>query len=117
MPQPERKQKLIARCTAAAITVLVLASAAAAQAGKTNNVVPTWNPNGRIYFSMGSAEKGDVYSTKADGTDLKLFVAGPGADYAPRWTHDGKRGAFMSQRDGDYEIYSIDVDGRMFSCW
>ena len=69
-----------------------------AQDKKPNNVVPTWSPKGRIYFSMGPPENGDVYSTKADGTDLKLFIAGPGADYAPRWTHDGKRGVFMATR-------------------
>src|SRR5689334_518778 len=72
-----------------------------------DRVIPSWNPNGRIYFKTGAQKEGDVYSVKDDGTDLKPFITTPGEDYAPRWTHDGKRGVFMSERDGDFEIYSI----------
>ena len=100
------------RIFAAAVLFMAPLIANAQPATPAERVVPSWNRNGRIYFKTGPQKQGDVYSVKADGTDLKPFVTTPGEDYAPRWTHDGKRGVFMSERDGDYEIYSIDADGK-----
>ncbi len=82
-----------------------------AQQNPADKTVPTWNRNGRIYFKSGPKGNGAVYSVKSDGTDLKPFITTPGENYPPRWSHDGRRGVFMSERDGDYEIYSINADG------
>ncbi|MEO8042181.1 MAG: hypothetical protein ABI646_06215 [Acidobacteriota bacterium] len=82
-----------------------------AQSNPADRAVPTWNNSGRIYFKTGQKGEGEVYSVKADGTDLKPFITVPGENYSPRWSHDGKHGALMSERDGDYEIYSINADG------
>src|SRR5262249_7886288 len=35
----------------------------------------------------------------------------PAADEMPRWSPDGSKIAFQSNRDGKYEIYVMDVDG------
>ena len=34
-----------------------------------------------------------------------------GDDAAPSWSPDGSHIAFMSDRDGDFEIYAVDLDG------
>jgi TolB protein len=39
------------------------------------------------------------------------LTQGPGNDNFPAWSPKGDRIAFVSDRDGDYEIYSIRPDG------
>jgi dipeptidyl aminopeptidase/acylaminoacyl peptidase len=42
---------------------------------------------------------------------LKQFTASAKADTRPRWSPDGQTLAFLSNRDGDNQIYLIPVDG------
>jgi Tol biopolymer transport system component len=39
------------------------------------------------------------------------LTRGPASDLHPAWSPDGTRIAFVSDRDGDWEIYVINVDG------
>ncbi|MGC2237577.1 MAG: DUF5050 domain-containing protein [Pyrinomonadaceae bacterium] len=96
------------------VLFLTLAAFVPAQNKAVNNRQPSWHSNGRIYFSSNrEADKGDVYSVKTNGKDLKRLVSSPGEDATPRWSADGRHGVFMTTRDGgDYEIYSIDADGK-----
>jgi TolB protein len=48
---------------------------------------------------------------KADGSDVRRLTSGPGMDMRPAWSPDGKRLAFTSNRDGNYEIYLVNADG------
>ena len=90
----------------------IFAFSVSAQQNPDDKVTPSWNPNGRIYFRYNKTGNGDVYSVKADGSDMKLMIGSPGEDYPPRWSRDGKRGVFMTNRDGgDFEIYSVNADG------
>src|SRR5688500_2105910 len=106
----ERQKPVFGACCILTVIAASFVHVYAQGTGK-DNAIPQWNRNGRIYFRSGPPGKRDVYSIKTDGTDLKPFITSSGEDYAPRWTHGGKRGVFMSERDGDYEIYSINVDG------
>ena len=45
----------------------------------------------------------------ADGRGRRRLVAGSGL--APAWSPDGRRIAFTSNRDGNYEIYLVNPDG------
>ncbi len=47
----------------------------------------------------------------ADGSDPRRLTANPTMDYWPVWSPDGKRIAFTSNRDGNYEIYVMNADG------
>ena len=48
----------------------------------------------------------------ADGRNKKRLTWAEGYDISPTWSPDGKRIAFVSERDGLYEIYVMDADGR-----
>ena len=47
----------------------------------------------------------------ADGGDVRRLTHHPKMDYWPVWSPDGKRIAFTSNRDGNYEIYLMNADG------
>lgn len=76
----------------------------------------SWSPDGS-HFS-GSAMPGDlrqsIYLFRADGssqtpiTEEKLMKGG---DSSPAWSPDGEFVAFISNRDGAYNIYIIKPDG------
>ena len=63
----------------------------------------------------GSAE---IYVMDADGGNQQNLTNNPRDDYTPSWSPDGKRIAFVSERDGHVidgwptnEIYVMDADG------
>ena len=61
----------------------------------------------------------EIYVMDADGGNQRNLSNTPGDDRQPSWSPDGKRIAFMSDRDGhvnihdfpNYEIYVTDADG------
>jgi Tol biopolymer transport system component len=71
------------------------------------NTDPAWFPNSRkIVFSRGE----DIYAMALDASGEPagrptLLTRGPGADRQPVVSPDGKRIAFASDRDGDFDIY------------
>ena len=61
----------------------------------------------------------EIYVMDADGGNQRRLTNNPSSDYAPSWAPDGKRIAFVSDRDGNvdangwhtFEIYVMDTDG------
>ncbi len=67
--------------------------------------------NGRIVFqSNRDAGAGEIYSMKPDGSDIKRMTF-TGQNVEPAYSPDGSRIAFISSRDGEYDIYVMNADG------
>jgi Tol biopolymer transport system component/predicted Ser/Thr protein kinase len=62
-----------------------------------------------LTFSMYGKQE-DIFVIKTDGTELRQLTDDIHRDRAPRWSPDGKRIAFYSNRSGKYEIWTINPD-------
>lgn len=54
----------------------------------------------------------DIFSAAPDGSGLKRVTKTPGYDAEATIAPNGKRIAFTSMRDGDLDIYTMDLDGK-----
>ena len=63
--------------------------------------------NGKIAFTAAS----NIHTINPDGSGLADLTAGPGDNFNPAWSPDGRQLAFTSNRDGNYEIYVMNADG------
>jgi hypothetical protein len=79
----------------------------------TNQFHPAWSPDGaRIAFDAqheGGLTEIDVID--ADGWNIESLTEGPGWNYLPAWSPDGREIVFVSNRDGNDEIYVMNADG------
>ena len=72
---------------------------------------PSWSPDATkvVYASFERAQRGlRIFDLKTQR--VTLVTTGP--DTFPAWSPHGDRIAFTSNRDGDYEIYTVRPDGR-----
>lgn len=80
------------------------------------NVEPAWSPDGqRIVFATArdDPENLQLYTMNADGSDQQPLFAEVLAydNWSPRWSPDGQRIVFQSNREVQFDIYSVNVDG------
>src|SRR4030095_2033189 len=61
------------------------------------------------YYSLGKQE--DIFIIRTDGTGMRQLTDDTFKDREPRWSPDGKRIAFTSNRSGSSEIWAINRDG------
>jgi Tol biopolymer transport system component len=79
----------------------------------------TWSPDYSriVYASERTGEdppNREIFIMNSDTGDsgpLKRLTYQEGKDYDPSWSPDGERIAFVSKRDGDWDIYLVDPDG------
>jgi serine/threonine protein kinase/Tol biopolymer transport system component len=82
---------------------------------------PSWSPDGsQLIFISPCSRRGEFFETayresslyliNADGTGQKPLTTIPGSDFEPAWSPDGRRIAFTSVRDGNKQIYVLDLN-------
>lgn len=82
---------------------------------------PEWSPDGtKIVFVKSDREKshricadGELHMVSPDGSDLVRLTDDDAYDFAPAWSPDGSRIAFMRSNRSDYawDIYVMNSDG------
>jgi len=84
---------------------------------------PVWSPDGsKIAFVRSHGDDADVYVVEADGAGRRKLahaISYPSNPYGvpkspapnPAWSPDGRKIAFTSNRDGNEDIYVVDVEG------
>ena len=77
---------------------------------------PSWSPDGRIAFVRRSSVKPDVWNSdvwtmNADGSGQIRLTMNLAEDTSPAWSPEGQYILFVSNRDGQYEIYAMKEDG------
>ena len=66
---------------------------------------PAVSPDGK---SMAFEWAEDLWTASTDGGEAKRLVKNPGRDAYPKFTPDGKRIVFSSDRTGSMQVFSMD---------
>lgn len=79
------------------------------------NSQPAWSPDGtQIAFTRFTGSQNfEIFVINTDGSGETNLTNHPAEDGQPDWSPDGTQIAFASNRDGDSEIFIIDVDGNV----
>jgi Tol biopolymer transport system component len=70
----------------------------------------SWLDDGRLVFHSQRVGPPRAYLVDAEGTNLEPILQSQ-AGYALFWSPDGSKAAFMSEQDGNQEIYVMNSDG------
>jgi Tol biopolymer transport system component len=88
--------------------------AVAANNTPDNNMpVNSLETNSQLIAFASTAEDGnaEIYTMHTDGSNQVNITRDPANDTSPVWSSDGKRLAFLSDRSGSLQIYSMNPDG------
>jgi Tol biopolymer transport system component len=73
--------------------------------------MPDLSPDGRRLVYVAQDGRYDLWTMSAQGTDERRLTDDAFEEHDPRWSPDGSRIAFVSNRTGAWEIYMVDRDG------
>ncbi|OEZ57582.1 Tol-Pal system beta propeller repeat protein TolB [Duganella sp. HH105] len=66
-------------------------------------------PDGSIYFMSDRSGGPQIYRMNGDGGDAKRVTFTGSYNISPRVSADGKTLAYISRRDGNYQLYAMDL--------
>jgi Tol biopolymer transport system component len=76
---------------------------------------PEWSPDGKqitFFAADWPTIKQDIFTVSIDGSNLQNLTNTPGVvDEDPKWSLDGSKIIYQSDRDGNFEIYMMNSDG------
>jgi len=79
--------------------------------GSSDNNGPDLSPDGEwVVFRMFGKNE-DLFIIRGDGTGIQQITDDIAKDRSPRWSPDGKRIAFHSDRGGKFQIWTVNRDG------
>ncbi|HSC26177.1 MAG TPA: protein kinase [Vicinamibacterales bacterium] len=80
---------------------------------RTGVLIPmSMSPDGQWLALNNQGERQeDIFISRTDGSDLRRLTDDFHRDREPRWSPDGSRIAFYSNRNGAYQIWTIRPDG------
>ena len=70
-----------------------------------------WTNDDRIVYATGGGGDRDIWSVRADGSDLRQLTRGPAAKILPTVSPDGRYIAFVSRRGQESGLWRMDPDG------
>ncbi|MEE8112681.1 MAG: hypothetical protein V3T54_08115, partial [Acidobacteriota bacterium] len=70
------------------------------------------SPDGNWIAYYISSAREDIFIERIDGTGRRRLTDDAAKDRGPVWSPDGKRLALYSDRDGRYEVWTVQADGR-----
>jgi Tol biopolymer transport system component len=80
----------------------------------TNAQEPCWSPDGaKIVFVLdidGLRGIANIFTLDADGRNVQRVTTALASDRFPAYSPDGKKIAFQSNRDGNFEIYLLNLE-------
>ena len=101
-----------------ALLVVALVAAGAIVGSRLLTSTPAIPQGGAAVIAFasdnGAATRGDIYTVRADGTDLRQLTrssSAAGADQAPAWSPDGTRIAYRGYHDSKNSVEVIDAAG------
>ncbi|HTH38901.1 MAG TPA: winged helix-turn-helix domain-containing protein [Pyrinomonadaceae bacterium] len=71
-----------------------------------------WSPDGDLVYSSSSGGNSDIWSLDSDMVTRKQLTTEDAVDYDPQVSPDGRHIIFISNRNGKYNVWRMNFDGR-----
>jgi len=96
-----------------ALLVVALAVGVAVVGSRLLSSTPAIPQGGAAVLAFASlvGESGDIFTVRADGTDLRQLTSGSGAETGPAFSPDGRRIAYRQWQDGSDSLVVMDAGG------